>query len=192
MGKIVDVLGFDPSLRNWGVCHAGLDIETGEFEIKDLILLQTESESKKNVIKQSDDLRSCREQFERVTKLCEGKAFAVSEIPFVNPRGYASANFNAGVVLGLLGSLPIPLIQVFPQDVKRIFTGMKDACKEEMIEEAVKRYPNAPWKMRKFRGAMKLTSDNEHLADAVAVLHAGMATEQYKQLASLYRSALAA
>ena len=56
----IKIVGFDPSMSNWGICKATLDLETMEFTIDDLEIVETESESRKGVIKQSDDLRRAR------------------------------------------------------------------------------------------------------------------------------------
>ncbi len=188
----VKVIGFDPSFRHWGLAFAELDLQDNSLTIQDLKLIEIEPESNKGVIKTSDDLRCARDLRIALHEAVKGAAFIVTEVPLGNAAMYNNAVFGAGVVIGVLASLDIPLIQVFPQDVKRIFTGHKDACKEEMIEEALKRYPNAPWLMRKYKSVLKPVAKNEHLADAVAVLHAGLETQQYRQLRSMFHHVIAA
>lgn len=192
MKQVKKVVGFDPSFRHWGIAYGGLDIETNELTIDDLKLIEIEPEANKGVIKTSDDLRCARDLRIALHDAVKGVAFIVTEVPLGNAAMYNNAVFGAGVTIGLLASFDIPLIQVFPQDVKRVFTGHKDACKEEMIEEALKRYPNAPWLMRKYKSVLKPIAKNEHLADAVAVLHAGLETQQYRQLRSIYHHVIAA
>jgi Holliday junction resolvasome RuvABC endonuclease subunit len=123
---------------------------------------------------------------------CEGKAFAIAEVPVMitsaNPRIASLANYNAGMMVGVLASLNIPLIQVFPKDVKMTATGLKDACKEEMIEWAMNKYPGAPWLMRKLRGKMVPVAANEHLADAVAAAETGLKDNQFLSALAMYRS----
>lgn len=184
----INIVGFDPSTSNFGCCNASVDINTLEITVTGLSLHHTESEAKKGVIKQSDDLRRAREVREGMLEACKGAALAVSEIPFCNPQGYASANFNSGLVTGVLASLEIPLIQVFPKDVKIAAVGHPHAAKEEMIEWAVAKHPEAPWLMRKLKGKLYPTKANEHLADALAAIYAGVRTEQFKQAMAMYRS----
>ena len=184
----IKIVGFDPSMSNWGICKATLDIETLEFTVDDLILVETESESKKGVIKQSDDLRRAKIVQEGMLEACADASLAISEIPFCNPAGYAGANFNSGLVTGVLASCPLPLIQVFPGEVKMKATGVRSATKGEMIDWAMNRFPNAPWKMRKLKGKMVPTNANEHLADAVASINAGLDSQQLKQAIAMYRS----
>lgn len=186
------VIGSDPSTSNWGICVATVDIYDMTFTVDDLILLTTESEKNKGVRKDSDDLRRAKTVHDGFKKACEGASFAISEIPFMNAGMYASANFNSGLVTGVLASCPIPLIQVFPQEVKMAFCGSRHAAKEEMIEEAMRRFPAAPWLMRKLKGKMVPTKANEHLADAVAVTHAGIQSAQFKEAIAMYKAMKAA
>lgn len=183
----IKIVGFDPSMSNWGIAKATLDVQTLEFSVDDLILVETESEAKKGVIKQSDDLRRARIVREGMMQACEDASFAISEIPFCNPAGYAGANFNSGLVTGVLASCPIPLIQVFPAEVKQKATGIRSATKEEMIAWAIKRFPDAPWRMRTLKGKQVPTKANEHLADAVASINAGLDSQQLKQALAIYR-----
>lgn len=183
----IKIVGFDPSMSNWGICKATLDVSTMEWAVDDLLLIETESESKKGVIKQSDDLRRARIVKEGMIEACEDASFAISEIPFCNPAGYSAANFNSGLVTGVLAACPIPLIQVFPAEVKQKATGIRSASKGEMIEWAMNRFPNAPWRMRKLKGKEVPTAANEHLADAVASINAGLDSQQLKQALAIYR-----
>lgn len=183
----IKIAGFDPSTSNWGICKATLDVATMEWTVDDLILVETESESKKGVIKQSDDLRRAKIVQAGMIEACEDASFAISEIPFCNPAGYAGANFNSGLVTGVLASCPIPLIQVFPAEVKQKATGIRSATKGEMIEWAMKRFPDAPWRMRTLKGKRIPTAANEHLADAVASINAGLDSQQLQQALAIYR-----
>lgn len=183
----IKIIGMDPSMSNWGMCKATLDVTTMEWTVDDLILIETESESKKGVIKQSDDLRRAKIVKEGMIEACEDASFAISEIPFCNPAGYAGANFNSGLVTGVLASCPIPLIQVFPSEVKQKATGVRSATKGEMIEWAMGRFPAAPWRMRTLKGKRVPTAANEHLADAVASINAGLDSQQLQQALAIYR-----
>jgi hypothetical protein len=183
----IKIVGFDPSMSNWGICKATLDVATLTWTVDDLILVETESESKKGVIKQSDDLRRAKIVQEGMIEACSDASFAISEIPFCNPAGYAGANFNSGLVTGVLASCPIPLIQVFPSEVKQKATGIRSATKGEMIEWAMNRFPDAPWRMRTLKGKRVPTAANEHLADAVASINAGLDSTQLQQALAIYR-----
>ena len=186
--KTIPVIGFDPSITNWGWAKATVDVDTLEFEIDDLGIIHTEPETKKAVVKLSDNLRRAKIVHDEMIKVCEGMAMAMTEIPIGTPSLPFGANLNSGIVTGLLGACPIPIIQVFPKDVKQLAVGSRNADKSEMIEWAVGKFPNAPWKYRTVRGKQKLINSNEHMADAVAVINAGLQTEQFKQARALFKS----
>lgn len=186
---MIRIIGIDPSTSNWGMCRALVDLDNLDIEIEDLILIKTESEVKQGVRKDSDDIRRAKEVRKGMIDACMGGvALAISEIPFMNPGGYASANFNSGLVTGVLASCPVPLIQVFPKQVKMATVGLKNASKEEMIEWATVKFPNAPWLTRKLKGKVVHIAANEHLADAVATLYTGLRSEQFSQATALFCS----
>ena len=90
-----------------------------------------------------------------------------------------------GVCVGVLGairSLGIPLIEVTPTEVKVAFTGNKTATKEEMIAEAIKLYPQANFPNQRGR----ITAKAEHVADAIAAIHAGVNTPMFQNLLRLF------
>lgn len=43
------------------------------------------------------------------------------------------------------------------------------------------KHPKAPWLRRKQSGQDVLVNKNEHLADAVAAIHTGMQTDQFRR-----------
>ena len=45
------------------------------------------------------------------------------------------------------------------------------------------KHPKAPWLRRKQSGQDVLVNKNEHLADAVAAIHTGMQTDQFRRCA---------
>lgn len=182
----IKVAGFDPSTSNWGIAKATVDLDTLQIvSLDDLILVSTESEKKLGVRKDSDDYRRAIELNRGINDAIQDVSLIITEIPFFNPGGYAAANYNSGLVIGILGSLSKRVIQVFPQDVKMYAVGSRKAEKQEMIDWAVGQYPAAPWRTRTLRGKTVLTAANEHLADAVAVINAGLYSDQLQQLGAL-------
>lgn len=186
--SLIKVVAFDPSMSNFGICLATVDANTLKPTIEDLQLIKTEPETKKGVKKVSDDIRRAKEVLAGMRDACEGRALAIVEVPLGVAAQYNHAIFNSGLVTGVLAACPIPLIQVFPQDVKVTAIGRRQAAKEEMIEWAMEKYPSAPWRMRRFGNALRPIADNEHLADAVAILETGLKTTDFAQAASMYRA----
>lgn len=186
----IKILGIDPALNNLGLAKATLDLDTMELEINDLLLPQTESENGKTVRKNSDDIRRARVLYEGMVAACEGASFAIAEVPVGSQSARAMASY--GICVGVLAACPIPLIQVTPSEVKLAAIGEKNASKIEMIEWGMAKYPNAPWMMRKSKGIMVAQNCNEHLADAVAAVEAGLKTEQFKAATAMMRGLRAA
>lgn len=191
--SIIKVAGLDPSMSNFGIALADLNLDTMEKTITDLILITTEPDQTKQVKKVSDDLRRAYAVRDGMMQALSGRAHvAFSEIPLGNAAKYNNAIFNAGFVVGILSSCPIPIIEVFPQDVKMSAVGHRQASKEEMTDWATRKYPAAPWKTRVIRGKQVLTKANEHLADACAVIEAGVETRDFAQMIAMRRSLMAA
>lgn len=180
----IPVLGMDPSLRNWGLASAALDLNTGEFSGLHLSLIQPKEEKHKQVRKNSKDLEIAK-------LLASGldEAVRVAKVIFVEvPVGSQSARAMAsyGVCVGILGSLQAAghtLIEVSPAEVKVAFTGNKNATKEQMIAKAIELYPQANFPMHQG----KITSKAEHVADAIAAIHAGVRTPAFQGLMRLFR-----
>lgn len=182
----IEIVGIDPALRNLGIAKATLDLDTMEYHVYDLILPQSENEAGKTVRKNSDDLRRARVLYEGMVDACKGASFAIAEVPVGSQSARAMASY--GICVGILAACPLPLIEVTPSEVKLAAVGFKTASKEEMIEWAMKKFPDAPWKMRKSKGVMVPVADNEHLADACAAIEAGLKTQQFKQAAAFLRA----
>lgn len=184
------IIGVDPSLRNFGIVTANLNIETMEYQVLDMRLVESENNAKKEktVRKNSDDLRRARLLHEGFVKACDGALFAFVEVPVGSQSARAMASY--GICVGVLAACPIAMIQVTPTEVKLAGTGIKTATKDEMIEAAVKAHPEAKWMTRKSKGELVLTNDNEHLADALFAIEAGLKTDQFRQAMALTHNLL--
>ena len=83
-----------------------------------------------------------------------------------------------------------PLIEVTPTEAKKASVGRATATKDEIIDWAFKKYPNLNWlKSAQSKRPSKLTDANEHLADAIAVGHAGVKTSEFRAAAAMLASA---
>lgn len=188
----INVIGIDPALRNLGFAHCTYDTETKLVEVVNLVLAQTEATDKKTakvLRKNSDDLARAKILFDAMQLEAKKAAFAFIEIPVGSQSSRAMASY--GICVGVIASCPIPYFQLTPSEVKLIATGSKNASKEEMIKWAVNLYPKANWLKRKLKGEIVLMNDNEHLADAVAAVHAGVNGAEFKQAVAMF-SAMAA
>jgi len=185
----IPVVGFDPSLKNWGLAEATLDLDSGILSTPVLSVIQPKDDTgtKKRVRKNSLDL-------ERAEQLASGAfaAAARAKVIFVEvPVGSKSARAMAsyGICLGVLGSLRakgMAIVEVSPEENKRHFTGDKTASKELMIATALENYPDANWPRMGKTGAI-IASKAEHMADAVAAIHAGVQTPMFQNLMRLFQ-----
>lgn len=177
MSNLATVLGIDPSLRNFGLVKAIIDLEKCVVvSIEKLRLVETESTNNKRVRKNSDDLERTRMIHKALHEELQGCVMTFVEVPVGSQS--ARAMMSYGACVGILASIQQPMVQLNPSEVKMAAVGDKNASKAEMIEWATAMYPNADW----FPGQKKGTygGKNEHLADAVAAIHAGLEHEDFK------------
>jgi len=187
------IIGFDPSMSNWGVAKATLDLDTLKITVDELAVVQTENEKdkkmKKVVRKNSEDLERAKLLHAGAMGAVEGRWLAFVEVPVGSQSSRAMASY--GVCIGVLAAVgrAVPLIQVTPTEVKVAGTGIKTATKEEMIEAAMKKYPEAPWPTKKIKGVVTpIASQCEHMTDAVFAIEAGIATDEFRQMIAMYKS----
>jgi hypothetical protein len=188
MGKIL-VAGLDGSLRNFGVAIAWLDPETLDMEIKDLILIKTEKSKNKKVRASSDNLARAQTLYRGVTQAIRGCTTAFMEVPSGGQSYDAVLGF--GIVTGIYAGLdPVPVCEVSPAETKMAAVGTKTASKQEMIQWAFEKFPNAPWRTTKRNGEIVPTLDNEHLADAVACICAGIQTPAFRNTLAMLNATI--
>ncbi|AVE44188.1 hypothetical protein MW722_001507 [Acinetobacter baumannii] len=182
MSNTVRVIGIDPSLKNFGIVVADVNLDDPDlsFSVVSMNLIKSEENkaTKKVVRKNSDDLRRAKSLHDGLKEACKGASFAICEVPVGSQSARAMASY--GICIGVLSSCPLPLIQVTPTEVKLAGTGIKTATKGEMIEAAMNAHPEAKWPMRKIKGVLEPLSSNEHLADATFAIKAGLDTDEFK------------
>lgn len=168
----MNILGIDPALVNTGL--ALFNHTDGNNSIIDLGLIVTSSSGDKNVRKNIDDYNRAvllHTQLQTWISRCDCVCVELPQIAGANVQ--ARSMWSSGIALGILASISKPVVVLTPSEVK-LATGNKTASKEEVIAWATSLYPDAPWKKVKRKGEMVLVDKNEHIADAVAVVHAGL------------------
>ena len=185
MNYPLPALGVDLSLANLGLAWGHI-AEDGEVSIHNLRLMTTKKSKVKSLRKSADDLDRTSLLWGALKDACEGNALAMVEMPVGSQNSRAMMSY--GLAIALVAAMPIPVIQLTPRQVKEASFGDKDAAKEDMINWATKLYPDAPWLIKKDGSFL---NKNEHLADAVACLHAGARSEDYERAVSMM-TALAA
>lgn len=189
---IVRVAGLDGSLRNFGGAIMSFDTDDpkGTLKVENLFLAKTTNSKNKQVRASSDNLARAQSIREVVHPALEGCAAVFVEVPS-GGQSYAAV-LGFGIVIGLYASLPIDPIEVSPSETKLAAVGTKSASKEEIIDWAVEKFPDAEWLLTKRKGQMVPIKDNEHLADSVAIVHAGIDTPSFKNTLKLMQSMQAA
>jgi Holliday junction resolvasome RuvABC endonuclease subunit len=167
------ILGIDPAMRNFGLARGVLT--GGVLDVQKIGLIETATgKGLKQVRKNSDDLRRCRDLYNGLLPYVEWAEVVFCEVPVGSQSARAMASY--GMCLGILASIKKPLVQLSPIEVKMASVGNKNATKREMIDWASELYPNLPW----IKGRGQLGDKNEHIADAIATIHAGIMTDEFR------------
>lgn len=187
------IVGMDPSLSNFGVAYATLDIDNLTFTVDRLEVVQTTPEKDKKVRKvvrkNSEDLERAKLLYRGCNEAVQNAWMAFVEVPVGSQSARAMASY--GVCIGVLAHVAetLPMIQVTPGQVKKAGAGVTTATKEEMIEAMMAKYPDAPWPMQTVKGVTSpIASKCEHLADAIAAIEAGLQSDEFRQTLALFKS----
>lgn len=187
MSDIIRVIGLDPALANFGMVKGVIDLGSCALTVESVLLVETAKDGSKQVRKGSDDLRRCREIVEAMRSFCDGATLGFAEVPSGGAKS-ANALKALSMATALLGACPVPLIEVQPSEVKMATVGKKTAAKEDMIEFAIEKHPEAEWLTYKRHGKLLYADKNEHIADAVCSIYAGMKTQQFAHLVATMRA----
>jgi Holliday junction resolvasome RuvABC endonuclease subunit len=188
------VAGIDPAMANLGIARMTLDLDNLDLSLEDLSLITTEKQTGKMVRQNSDDLRRARELHAGLHDGLKDCIVAFAEIP--SGAQHARSAYGFGMAVGILASATIPLIEVMPRETKLASVGSKTATKQEIIAWAADLYPSGKWlryqrdfaSKTKTRTKGELHEDNEHLADACAVVHAGIKTPEFNRLIAMWKA----
>lgn len=183
------IAGIDPSLSNFGLVkgHLSVNKDTTQLVLTDMQLVQSEADKKsaKSVRKNSDDLRRAQTLCKATKAFIEDVDLVFVEVPVGSQSARSMASY--GICIGILGSVTKPIIQVTPAEVKIAATGSKTASKMNMIDWAMNLYPSLPWLFQKRHGVLTPVNKNEHLADSIGAVHAGIRTDEFAQLMAFHQ-----
>lgn len=191
MQQIIKVIGLDAAFANTGIVLGEYDIHSRKIVVNELRLVQTAADkaNKKIVRKNSDDLRRAKETINAIDQAIadHDAAFIFCEVPFGAQS--ARAAWSLGIAVGIIAhaNSKVPVIQVTPKEVKNV-VGEKFPDKAQMIAWAAKQYPDANWPMQNRGGKQEIVAGKaEHMADAVATIHAGIATDEFQRTIAMFR-----
>lgn len=179
---IVRIIGVDPSLRRTGLAKGWLNLKTLEWAVDEVELVKTTKSTSKTIRKSLDDYDRSRILYEAVRKGEKRVTIAFAEMPIGSKSADAMKSYGACIML--TACIEAPLIQVTPREVKVEAVGSSTATKEEMIEWAVAKFPTINW-LRARGPARRILNDNEHLADAVGAINAGMNSPDFLALVKM-------
>lgn len=183
---VLKVVGFDPSMRNWGIAHGHFNVVTRDIKIDTVSVCTTEPSKDKTVRKNSTDLDCAETLTKGVIEAIRGAQAVFIEVPVGSQSAMAMKGY--GICLGILGAMRAagkPFFLVTPDEVKQV-TRIKNASKQQMIDWAIAQHPTVSWPTQTKKGVTSIVvSSAEHMADAVAAIHAGVNSQPFKQLLAL-------
>lgn len=185
MINAIPFIGIDAAFSNTGIVLGEYDLLTRKPAMRELRLVTTEADKagKKVVRKNSDDVRRAREIVRGLQGAIEDHKpkFAFVEVPMGAQS--ARAAWSLGIAVGIIAMVAeqVSLIQVTPKEVKEV-VGIPHADKAEMIAWAHNAYPGVNWPVR---GGKVIAGKAEHLADAIAAVHAGIKTDEFQRTVSM-------
>lgn len=182
----IKVLGLDPAFANFGVVFAELNLDTLDFDIIDMELIKTKKLAGKGDRVSSDRLRRAKEIHTALQKWYAEASLVFAEIP--QGTQSASAATALGMSAGIIACCPLDVIEVTAREVKIGAIGKPTATKDQMINWATQLHPQADWLTKTRQGVVSFTGANEHLADAVGVINAGLKTDQFLQVAGVLKT----
>lgn len=176
---MLKILGFDPSLRNWGVAAATLDLQTDKLSVRYMDVVQPIISKNKQVRVNNQDLQAAEQLYAQAHKLAKQADVICIEVPHGSQSARAMASY--GICIGVIGSLRhlgIPIIELSAMEVKQVL-GKKDATKAEIIAYVQQHHPEAP--IPSLNNKINF-SKAEHACDAVVAIHAAKQTDLFKVL----------
>lgn len=184
---LLRVVGFDPSLRNWGIAAGLYCTVSHTLTVKSLEVICAELPDSKQVRVSSKDLESAYQLRCGVQKYLDHAQVVFVEMPS-GSQSASGAKAN-GICYGVLGSIRAnghPFFELTAKAVKVAATGNANATKQQMIDWAVATHPEAPWPTHKKAGQVLITTGTaEHMADATAAIRAGVQSHEFKQFLNL-------
>jgi Holliday junction resolvasome RuvABC endonuclease subunit len=183
----LNLVGFDPSLNNWGIAAATLDLRSRKLTVIHLAVTNPVLPTGKQVRQNSLDLEAAFQLYQSAVNAANGAHAVFIEVPVGSQSARAMASY--GICVGVCGALRannIPFFEVTATEVKLAGPGIKTASKQEMIDWAMKQHPEGNWPTYKEKGETLVSKAKaEHMADGIAAIYAGIASIPFKQMLSI-------
>lgn len=177
------VVGFDPSLRNWGIAKGIYTPAEQRLTISYLDVIRPVITEGKKIRNNAKDLEAAEQHATGAWTVIQDAQAVFVEVPHGSQSARASVSY--GLCIGVLGALrtsAIPFYDVSEAEVKKATTGNRKAEKAETIAWAMERHPEAPWPMQTQLGITSVVAGRaEHMADAIGAIYAGLASKPFQQ-----------
>lgn len=162
LSKPCKVIGFDPSLNNWGFSIGLLDngltiIETGVLKNK------PDKTKKRQNLKDYD---RCKELYTQIQELIKDCDLLCVELPIGSQSSRAMVSY--AVCVALTATLNIDTVIVTPHEVKRL-VGSHTASKDDIIDWVKQRHPQLN---------LSIKSKAEHIADSIVAMYVGLSKRE--------------
>lgn len=168
MNNPITIIGFDPSLRNWGYCIATYADDKLTFHQGGVLHSKPDDLERQNL----KDLQSVTQLYNQLKGLVnEHKPkYLVAELPVGSQSSRAMVSYATCICLSAVlayadGSNTIPLLTVTPNQVK-VAVGKRDATKDEVINWVFTHYPNTQQWLKDVP-----KTKQEHICDAIVATH---------------------
>jgi Holliday junction resolvasome RuvABC endonuclease subunit len=170
----------------WVVANSDSD---DRLFLKDCGVIQTEKLSTKEKVSATvDGIRRAASINKELVRICENHKVTLVCVEAMSwPRNAASA-IKMSMAWGALAPVVVdlPLIEVGPQQIKKVLTGVRSATKKE-VEEAVKeRLKHSHQSIPLLESKVKKASLREHCWDALGSILASQETERWKLIRAGY------
>ena len=177
------IIGFDPSLRNWGYCIATYDAFSRTLEFTDGGVIQSKPD-KEFARKNLEDLQSVTQLYSKLRPLLKKHQpdYLVAELPVGSQSSRAMVSYAACISLCAVmaygdGQKTIPLLSVSPYNVKKQVSGTIEATKEEVINWVKENYPQAYEWVDHYP-----KSKQEHICDAIVAVHCAVTNQTMEDI----------
>lgn len=169
---IIDILGLDPSLNNWGVALAKYDTQTNILTVLQGRVLTSKhnKKAKQNI----QDLTKSEFLYKSLAPAFNYADIISAELPYGSQSSRAMVSY--ALCIGVLGSLKHTnpnVVPVTPIQVKKL-VGSPTSTKEEVIDWVKAKHPEIlSW-------LPQAKAKSEHICDAIVSMHVMLNTQQFK------------
>ncbi len=181
--NLLNVAAMDPSMNNWGLVRATYNQQTKELLPNFISVIVPPFVKPKRGRQNVVDILNGEFLAKGVIGDLGPAPVVFSESPVGSQKARASVGYGMCIqLIAVIKASKRHIINVNAEHTKLALTGNPSADKDDMIEAAVKLYPDLDWPRWKLRGNMIINKGKaEHMADAIGTLLYGIDSEPFKE-----------